>query len=64
MHPEQARPRALAQRDNVVLAAGAAQVNCVAFGRDILQGPDIAIELRGFLQIVDAQFDAAQAVEF
>ncbi len=63
MHPEQARPRPLAQRDDVMLAAGAAQVNRVAFGGDILQGPDLAIEFRGFLQVVDAQFDAAQAVD-
>ena len=46
----------------MVLAAGAAQVDGVAFGGDILQGPDPAVEFRGFLQVVDAQLDAAQAV--
>jgi hypothetical protein len=62
MHAEQHRPRPFPQCYDVVLAAGAAQVDGVAVGGDILQGPDFAVELGGFLQVVDAQLDAAQAV--
>ena len=61
--PEQRRPRPLPQGDDVMLAAGAAQMDGVALGGDVLQGPDPAVEFRGFLQVVDAQLDAAQAVD-
>jgi len=46
-----------------MLAAGAAEMNGVALGGNILQGPYAAVEFRGFLQVVDAQLDAAQAVD-
>src|SRR5206468_3442593 len=42
---------------------GSAQVQRVTLARDVLERPDPAIELGGLLQVVDAQLDAAQAVD-
>src|SRR5205814_1617982 len=49
--------------DDMMLPAGAAEMNGVALGGYILQGPHATVEFRGFLQVVDAQLDAAQAVD-
>ena len=51
------------ERQHMMVAAGAAQVQRVALAGDILQRPDLAVELGRFLEIVDGQFDAAQAVD-
>ena len=56
-------PRPLAQGQHVVVAAGAAQVDGVAFGGHVLQRPDLAIELSGRLEVAHAEFDAAHSID-
>jgi hypothetical protein len=47
------------QGDDMMLTAGAAQMDGVVLGGYVFQGPHAAVEFRGFLQIVDAELDAA-----
>ncbi len=63
MHAEQRRARAFAQGQHVMVAAGAAHMQRVAVAGNILQRPDLAVEVGRLLQVMDGQFDAAQAVD-
>src|ERR1700755_3195441 len=47
----------------MMVAAPVPEGQRVAFTRDVLQRPDLAIKLGGLLQVVDRELNAAQAVD-
>ena len=55
---------ALMQAEDVMLVAGAAQIDRAVARRDRFQIPHLGIEALGRLQIGDAEIDAADAVDF
>src|SRR5262249_21999794 len=56
---EQARLALLAQGQQMVVAAGAAQIHDPAVRRDLVEAPHVAIELRRLGEIAHAELDAA-----
>ncbi len=61
VHAEQRRLRPLPDGQHMMLAAGGAEMNAVAAGGDLLERPDLGVELRRLMKIANAEFDAADA---
>jgi hypothetical protein len=61
MHPEQARLRALADSEDMVLVAGGAEMDAVALRRDLFERPDLGVEIGRLMEIANAELDAADA---
>src|SRR5260370_31537459 len=61
MHAQEAGLFALADGQHMMLAAGGAEMDAVGLGCDLLQSPDLAVELRRLLEIANAELDAAHA---
>src|SRR5262249_51884698 len=61
MHAQQRGLRSLPDGQHVMLAAGRAELDGVAFERHFFQRPELAVELRRLLEIANAEIDAAHA---
>ena len=44
----------------MMLASGRPQMNAVGFGGDLLEAPDLVVEVRRLLKIADPELDAAE----
>ena len=60
---EQRGARLLAQRDHVVLAACAAQMNRIALRRNRFKAPNPAVEFCRLLEIMDGELDTTQSCD-
>ena len=61
VHAEQAGLRPLPNGQHVMLAAGGAEVDAVAFGGHLFERPDLGVEFRRLMEIANAELDAANA---
>src|SRR5215472_10674965 len=61
VYAKQSRLRPLADGEHMMLAAGGAQMNPVAVNSDLIERPNLDVEIRRLLEIAHAELDAAHA---
>jgi hypothetical protein len=61
VHAKQSRLRPLADGEHMMLAARGAQMNSVAVSSDLIERPNLDVEIRRLLEIAHTELDAAHA---
>src|SRR5262249_35164348 len=61
LRPRKRGPRPLADGQQVVVAAGGAEMHAGAFGAHGFESPHLGVELRRLMKIANAELDAADA---